>query len=126
MMARFKFLYIMLAILVIAACDTGQKNTSEPVYLDPDQPIDKRVEDLLSRMTLEEKVGQINWPCVYMNRFGEDIPAKQAGVRKYVVGDLLGVVGEDVVQLEAPLQMGVGLDIQPLSELHDVIDHLVE
>jgi len=91
MMARFRFIYTLLAILVIAACDTGRKDSAGPVYLDPEQPIDKRAGDLLSRMTLEEKVGQINWPCVYMNRFGEDIPAKQAGVRKYVVGDLLGI-----------------------------------
>ena len=42
-------------------------------------------------MTLEEKVGQINWPCVYMDKYGKDIPAKHAGVRKYVVGDLVGI-----------------------------------
>lgn len=30
-----------------------------PVYLSPDQPIEKRVKDLLSRMTLEEKVSQM-------------------------------------------------------------------
>jgi beta-glucosidase len=29
------------------------------VYLDPSQPIDKRVDDLVSRMTLEEKVSQL-------------------------------------------------------------------
>ncbi|MEM1606884.1 MAG: beta-glucosidase BglX [Candidatus Bathyarchaeia archaeon] len=34
----------------------------KPPYLDPNQPIDKRVEDLLSRMTLEEKIGQM---CQY-------------------------------------------------------------
>src|SRR3974390_1268276 len=27
-----------------------------PIYLDKSQPVDKRVEDLLSRMTLEEKI----------------------------------------------------------------------
>ena len=91
MMARFNLICTLLVILLISSCDTGQKDAAEPVYLDPDQPIDKRVEDLLSRMTLEEKVGQINWPCVYMNGFGEDIPAKQDGVRKFVEGKLLGI-----------------------------------
>ena len=90
MMARFNLIYIMLVILVISACDTGQKN-DETVYMDPDQPIDRRVEDLLSRMTLEEKVGQINWPCVYMRGYGEDIPARREGVRKYVIGDLVDI-----------------------------------
>ncbi len=89
--SHFHLIYTLLAILVISACDTGQKDAAEAVYLDPDLPIDKRVEDLLSRMTLEEKVGQINWPCVYMNRLGEDIPAKQAGVRKFVEGKLLSI-----------------------------------
>lgn len=33
---------------------------STPLYLDPSAPIESRVEDLLARMTLEEKVGQMN------------------------------------------------------------------
>ena len=90
-MARYNLICTLLVILVISACDSGKNNALEPVYLDPNQPIDKRVKDLLSRMTLEEKVGQINWPCVYMTGFGEDIPAKQEGVRKYVTGDLVGI-----------------------------------
>jgi beta-glucosidase len=84
-------LFILIIALVISACNSGQKDRNNPVYLDPDKPIDRRVEDLLSRMTLEEKVGQINWPCVYNDRFGEDIPAKREGVRKFVTGDLLGI-----------------------------------
>jgi len=39
-----------------------QSVRKNPVYLDPNQPINKRVEDLLRRMTLEEKVGQM---CQY-------------------------------------------------------------
>ena len=32
---------------------------SEPAYLNPDMPVDTRVNDLLARMTLEEKTSQM-------------------------------------------------------------------
>lgn len=38
---------------------TGDKYTN-PVYKDPSQSVEKRVQDLLGRMTLEEKVAQMN------------------------------------------------------------------
>src|SRR5579872_6254325 len=43
-----------------------------PLYLDPHQPIEVRVRDLLGRMTLEEKIGQINMPCVYVDELGKE------------------------------------------------------
>ena len=43
------------AILCAVACKTPEK-TVLPVYLDPEKPLEERVEDALSRMTLEEKV----------------------------------------------------------------------
>ncbi len=33
--------------------------STQPLYLDPTAPVEARVEDLLSRMTLEEKIGQM-------------------------------------------------------------------
>ena len=36
------------------------KETPSPLYLDPSQPTEKRVADLMSRMTLENKVYQMN------------------------------------------------------------------
>jgi beta-glucosidase len=56
------------------------------VYLDPALPIDVRVEDLLSRMTLEEKVGQMNMPCVYEDRLGQGIAAKTEACRRFAAG----------------------------------------
>ena len=44
------------ACMMMAAC-SGEK---APLYKDASVPAEKRVEDLLSRMTLEEKVGQMN------------------------------------------------------------------
>lgn len=45
-------------------------NDAAAKYLDPKQPVHIRVEDLLSRMTLEEKIGQMNMPCVYLRSMG--------------------------------------------------------
>jgi beta-glucosidase len=57
-----------------------------PVYRDPSQPIEARVDDLLSRMTLEEKVGQMNMPCVYEGRLGESREAKTEACRRFAAG----------------------------------------
>ena len=43
-----------MAITVASGVPAAEAET--PVYLNPDAPIEKRVEDALSRMTLEEKV----------------------------------------------------------------------
>src|SRR5664280_3186932 len=44
-----------------------------PVYKNPDAPLEKRVEDLLSRMTLEEKVSQMMNASSAIERL--DVPA---------------------------------------------------
>lgn len=75
-----------------------------PLYLDPGQPIDKRVEDLLSRMTLEEKVGQMNMPCVYRAEMGgaatntgaaelKHVEIKTEACRKFTLGTHLEGLG---------------------------------
>lgn len=47
-------------VLFLSACCCVNPDSDIPVYLDPDAPIEDRVEDALSRMTLEEKVGIIH------------------------------------------------------------------
>jgi beta-glucosidase len=44
-------------------------------------------------MTLEEKVGQLNWPCVYVSELGDDIPTKMESCRKFAAGTLVGGLG---------------------------------
>src|SRR5215467_2071647 len=46
---------------------------SKPLYLDPDAPLEKRVDDLVSRMTLEEKISQMQNNAPAIPRLG--IPA---------------------------------------------------
>jgi beta-glucosidase len=49
-----------------------------PAYKNPDLPVEQRLNDLLSRMTLEEKVGQMNIPTCYSTELGwglnSDVP----------------------------------------------------
>lgn len=45
--------------LAWAVCFSGSLVLAQPIYKDPAQPVEKRVADLLARMTLEEKLGQM-------------------------------------------------------------------
>ncbi len=64
-----------------------------PIYLDPKRPIEERIDDLMSRMTLKEKVGQLNLPCVYVEQLGRDIPAKMEACRKFTAGTYTQEIG---------------------------------
>jgi beta-glucosidase len=57
-MLGIRTLAVLLATLVSSVAQTP-KSLSSPLYMDPSQPMDARVEDLVSRMTLEEKASQL-------------------------------------------------------------------
>ena len=67
--------------------------TEFPVYKNPMFSINQRVDDLISKMTLKEKVGQMNMPCVYETALGEDIPAKTLACKKLAEGEFLDYLG---------------------------------
>ncbi len=47
--------------MLLCACTfTGYAQAQTPVYLDDTKPVEQRIEDALSRMTLEEKIGMIH------------------------------------------------------------------
>src|SRR5687768_5563995 len=60
---------------------------SAPTYLDPSAPLDARLDDLIARMTLSEKVGQL---LQLDGRLG-DVPET---VRKFTPGSLLNILNE--------------------------------
>jgi beta-glucosidase len=71
----------------------AQAGAEPPIYLDPDQPVEQRVEDLLRRMTLKEKVGQLNLPCVYVDQLGKTIPEKMAACKRFAAGTYTDEIG---------------------------------
>src|SRR4030065_1591484 len=60
---------------------------------EPAQALEKRIDGLIDRMTLEEKVGQMNMPCVYEGALGESIPDKMAACRQFAQRDDLEGLG---------------------------------
>ena len=60
------------AILGIAWTFGASAQDETPIYKDPSQPVDARVADLLSRMTLEEKVAQLTTLWSGKNRLLDD------------------------------------------------------
>src|ERR1700758_165893 len=69
------------------------QTAQQPLYLDPKQPIEVRVDDLMKRMTLEEKVGQLNLPCAYVKELGLTSEAKMDAARKFAEGTYTNQIG---------------------------------
>src|SRR5215467_4893601 len=67
-------LLLTIGILLVSQGTGANGQASSPLYKDPSMPIEKRVDDLVSRMTLEEKVSQM------MNAAG---PIERLGIPEY-------------------------------------------
>ncbi len=50
-------IYLLLLLVLLVSCTPAKAELE--LYKDPGQPVEVRVEDLLSRMTLDEKIGQM-------------------------------------------------------------------
>jgi len=71
-----KLAFLLLAAILCAAASSkasAQASSAEPKYKNPSVPIDQRVDDLIKRMTLEEKVSQLTNDAAAVPRLG--IPA---------------------------------------------------
>jgi beta-glucosidase len=91
--AAFKRRLTLLIIVVVLVIPAGLYTQSTPIYFNPQQPVERRVEDLLSRMTLEEKVGQLNLPCVYVDQLGKTIPEKLQACKRFAAGTYTNEIG---------------------------------
>jgi len=61
---------VLFAAAIVLACVSPALGEAKPAYLDPTLPVQTRVKDLISRMTLEEKVSQIAVPSLAVERLG--------------------------------------------------------
>lgn len=85
--------FSILCLLVSGSLSGSAQNAASLPYRDHALPISDRIEDLLKRMTLEEKVGQMNMPCVYEEGLGKTIDEKTVAVQKFAAGTYLDGFG---------------------------------
>ena len=99
--AKFRFLFALALLFTVVASRPSDKARSQeqiPDYKNPGLSVEQRVADLLSRMTLEEKIAQMI--CLWSNRpqknaatdfatdRGDFSPEKAAQVMKYGIGQI--------------------------------------
>ena len=96
MLPRFPVLGIVIlsARAVALGCGGGTPGIGggERAYLDPQVPVAKRVDDLLARMTLDEKVGQMTQPDHSYLKSPDD-------VAKYFLGSVLSGGGSEIADI---------------------------
>ena len=99
--------------LVLCSCVSD-----DVLYKNPDAPLDVRVEDLLSRMTLEEKVGQMN-QFVGLEMM-EQTRLKKLSQKQMTQGDEFayypGFTDEDITRMIRTGQVGSFLHVQTPAE----------
>ncbi|HET7102334.1 MAG TPA: glycoside hydrolase family 3 C-terminal domain-containing protein, partial [Terriglobia bacterium] len=101
----------------------AQSSAAVPIYLDPKQPIERRVDDLMSRMTLKEKVGQLNLPCVYVNELGKTIPEKMIACKRFAAGTYTNEIGPGCgffTLADTILHKGVKQQVEYFNELQKI------
>lgn len=82
-----KLLLIVIASLLCGSLRlTAQQAPALPIYLDHDQPVEQRIDDVISRMTLKEKVGQLNLPSIEALREATTVAAQMDAARKLTAG----------------------------------------
>jgi beta-glucosidase len=113
-MKKYSLILIVAAISVVSCRSYSYKDASAPV--------DKRVEDLLSQMTLEEKVGQMN-QFVGLDMM-EQTKAKKISRKEMEQGDEFayypGYPTDTISSMIKSGQVGSFLHVQTLKEANEL------
>jgi beta-glucosidase len=101
-----------LSFLTSPACAQQSSDTSSspPLYLDPQAPVDRRVDDLVSRMTLEEKASQVVHKAAA-------IPRLQVPAYNWWTEALHGVVTAPTTIFPEPIGLAASFDAPLVHEM---------
>ena len=83
---RITLLFLLFLGLALELTPVYSQAGDKPIYKDPHYSVNQRVDDLIARMTLEEKVGQLNVPCLYVRELGPDAVTKREACKKFAEG----------------------------------------
>ena len=84
---------LIVSLLAWGSALGAQAGGDLPIYLDSRQPVAERINDLLSRMTLPEKVGQLNMPVVFVDQLGKDRALKIEACKRFAEGTYTDDIG---------------------------------
>ena len=90
-MKTFKKILTGLSVTLFLLISEVSVSGQQLLYLDKTKPIESRVEDLLARMTLEEKLGQLNSPLP--GNMAKDFEGRKDACRKFAEGKLIPNIG---------------------------------
>lgn len=109
-----KVLIFGLCLLEVTCALSAKDKKSIPLYKDAKAPIEKRVDDLLSRMTLEEKILQLNQYTMgrnnNVNNIGEEVKKVPAEIGSLIYYDTNPALRNNV-QKKAMEESGLGIPI---------------
>src|SRR6202142_3184127 len=109
---RMTTIYVVAILLLTAASPVAQtaQPASTPLYLDPSQPVDVRVDDLVSRMTLEEKASQL------VNQ-ARAIPRLKVPAYDWWSESLHGVAVNGTTEFPEPVGLAATFDAASIHEM---------
>lgn len=114
----WKVISLWLVLLACSVCILAQAvpaaNPDRPPYLNPDLPLDQRVDDLVGRMTLEEKASQVV-------HIAAAIPRLQVPAYNWWSESLHGVAEGTATIFPEPIGLGASFDAPLIQNLATAI-----
>ena len=96
-------------------CIAAVRADDHPLYLDPGAPVENRVKDLLGRMTIDEKIGQVTGAWIHP----ADVESSKITLEQYFAKNLAYGVGS-----VAPVQnVDVAADVAFRNRLQEFLVH---
>ena len=112
---RLRFAAGAIAVVLVAGCGAwAQQQEAKPKYLDPSVPVDARVDDLVGRMTLEEKASQVVHQA-------KAIPRLHVDAYNWWTESLHGVAAGVATQFPEPIGLAATFDPDVVKAMGTVI-----